>query len=967
MKKLFFFLCTSILFSLVPAAGQNSEYTSIRELIDRYQNDIRGPFKDIRWFCKDGSVIPPKEKCPGPGGVQRARYRDEVTALAKSQQIYLGQILSNTPKEDFWDADNQHTRLKQYQLEKYLRAVDDGWIWRKAQFYRGAVQVEDEEEWGVAFFQWLLADDEVWEKDFFLVRQAAKDIPHQGDNNRSQMVRALSKEISDNYIAFQDLRVKIHGQPEATDIQRVRDFRQQHRSRLSAGNLQKMEQLIDEMELLFAAVDLNALQKFVKKLPKEAALIQSLEAFIQHHQATAFSPDRVTAAADLLLEIREQGLEIKGGKARLALLDISNNLEEIIFKEAGSWEAKDPESLLEKVCYLTKGATGAGFLETWEYETQRIAAPTDEQLPLVVLNEFFENSRRRVEWGAGMTRAVYAGTVNRFVPFEPKAYGFLDDRIRSSILLPLGMSVGELGDFLSDQAGLSNQLLNIPGASDARGLNPGYAMGELEVIEGFSEDLEVSKDKIYIFERPPADLKPVAGIATVSEGNMVSHVQLLARNLGIPNAVVSKQNLDDLRKYAGQKVFYAVSNKGTLLMKAARDMNEEEKQLFAVKQRSENRISVPVDKIRLEQTAVLNLRDLKASDSGKLCGPKAANLGQLKQLFSDKVVEGLVIPFGIFRQHLDQQLPGADMSYWDYLNDIFKRASDRKKSGAGEQEIEQFMLGELATFREKVKNIPLLPAFETDLKNGFRNVLGGEIGSVPVFLRSDTNMEDLKEFTGAGLNLTLFNVVDAAKIWQGIKDVWASPYTERSYKWRQRYLLNPENVFPSILIIPSVDVDYSGVMITKGITTGREEDITVAFSRGAGGAVDGQVAESYLLHEAWGNQLISPAREPYYNRLPVTGGTQKMAASFESPILSPDNLHDLRTLAVEMKKILPEAPGVETDGPFDIELGFKDDQIWLFQVRPFVENKGAMASAYLESITPVIPDNKLVNLKQEFN
>ena len=77
-------------------------------------------------------------------------------------------------------------------------------------------------------------------------------------------------------------------------------------------------------------------------------------------------------------------------------------------------------------------------------------------------------------------------------------------------------------------------------------------------------------------------------------------------------------------------------------------------------------------------------------------------------------------------------------------------------------------------------------------------------------------MEDLKDFTGAGLNLTLFNVVDYETIIQGIRDVWASPYTERSYKWRQQYLLNPENVFPSILIIPSVDVDYSGVMVTRG-------------------------------------------------------------------------------------------------------------------------------------------------------
>lgn len=966
MKKLLFSTLLLSLLAGYTAEAQTSDPAAVQSMIERFKTDVRGPYKDIRWFCPDGSVIPPKEKCPQAGGVQRARYKDEVSQLAAKQHIFLGQILSNTDRDEFWDASNNHSRLKQYQLEKYLRAVDDGWILRKGQFYRGAIQVEDEENWGLEFFRWLLTKDEVWEKDFFLLRQAAKDIPHQGDNNRAQIVRALSKEISDDYPAFQDLRVKIHGQPEPADIPRVQRFLEQHRARLGTANVKKTEQLIREMDELFAAVDLAALAKLLKDLPASAEITQLIEAFVQQHDQTAFTADRVSAAADLLMQIRTQGPAVKGGKARLALIDISNKLEEIIFKEAGAWQTRSTAALLEKICYLSKAATGAGFLEVWEYETQRVTVPTDTTLALIALNEHFENARRLVEWGAGMSRAVYGETVNRFAAFEPLSYGFLDDRIRSSILLPMGQNVGQLGDFVSQEAGLSNQLLGLDRASDARGLNPGYAMGELEIISGEQEELTVDKNKIYVFERPPSDLKPVAGIATVSEGNMVSHVQLLARNLGIPNAVVSQQNLEDMRRFAGRQVFYAVSNKGTILMKPAEEMTAEEKQLFAIKQRDEQRISVPTDKIQLEQTQVLNLRDLKASDSGKLCGPKAANLGQLKQLFPDMVVEGLVIPFGIFRQHLDQPMPGTDQTYWAYLNGVFEQAEAKKTGGATEAEVEAFMLAELDILRTRIKEIPLLPEFEAALLKDFQEVLGDEMGKVPVFLRSDTNMEDLKEFTGAGLNLTLFNVVDAGKIWQGIKDVWASPYTERSYKWRQRYLLNPENVFPSILIIPSVDVEYSGVMITKGITTGRDEDVTVAFSRGAGGAVDGQAAESYLLHEGWGNQLLSPARESYYNRLPKTGGTQKMTATFEQPILSKENLSDLRDLAAEMRQILPTAPGVETEGPFDIELGFLNNQMWLFQVRPFVENKKAVASTYLESITPVIPETKMIDLTMEW-
>ena len=37
---------------------------------------------------------------------------------------------------------------------------------------------------------------------------------------------------------------------------------------------------------------------------------------------------------------------------------------------------------------------------------------------------------------------------------------------------------------------------------------------------------------------------------------------------------------------------------------------------------------------------------------------------------------------------------------------------------------------------------------------------------------------------------------------------------------------------------------------------------------------------------------------------------------------------------------------------YDIELGIKDDKIWLFQVRPYVENKMAKSSEYLLSLDP---------------
>jgi phosphoenolpyruvate synthase/pyruvate phosphate dikinase len=295
------------------------------------------------------------------------------------------------------------------------------------------------------------------------------------------------------------------------------------------------------------------------------------------------------------------------------------------------------------------------------------------------------------------------------------------------------------------------------------------------------------------------------------------------------------------------------------------------------------------------------------------------------------------------------------------LNTTFTAADEMRKAGSDDEEIEKFTLSQLEVLREAIKKMKFLPSFEADLEGQFKKAFGKELGRVPVFIRSDTNMEDLKDFTGAGLNLTIFNAVNREKIFQGIRDVWASPYTERSFKWRQRYLLNPENVFPSILIIPSVDVDYSGVLITKGIPTADGRDLTVAFSRGAGGAVDGQAAESYLLDHRGENYLLSPAREPQYRKLPETGGSEMQFTTFEKPVLNDQNLMDLRWLAYHVHQEIPKATGNENQGAYDVELGFKENKVWLFQIRPFVENKSALSSAYLDSISPVIDYYKKIN------
>jgi hypothetical protein len=967
MKKQILFSFIVGFFTIV-TFSQNISNQYIKEQIVVFKNDLRGPYKDIRWFCKDGSVRQPKDPCPqeiGPG-VQHARYKDVVENIGKKNHVFLGQILAYSINQEFWDSQNHNSRIKQYQIDKYLRGVDDGWILQKAQYYRGAVQVEDEEAWGIDFYKWLLTGDSSITKNFFLIRQSLKDIPHKGDDNVAQLMRSQSKVLSDLFPQFMDLRVKIHGQPEFVDIEKVKQFKTKNASKLTTALNLKFDELLVTMANFYKPIDIQALPNKTS-LVKNTPIGNLIKDFSVKNETEKKSANLVVESANLLLEIRKAVLVEKRANARVQLLDASLKLEEIVFKNASQWQPTTIKELLDKTYYLAMATAGAGYIELWEWnEIEPILKPKNAtSLTLNELTTILQSARSVVEWSSSMVKATYEDVVEVYNGFEPKSYGFIDDKIRSSVTLHLGKTVGDLGDFIATESSLTNKVFNISNQSSVRGLNPGYAFGELVVIDGSPEGVEVSSNKIYIFQKPPSDLKPVGGIATVAEGNLVSHVQLLARNLGIPNAALSDDNLQNLKKFNGQKVFYAVSNKGNVILKLEKDMTAEEKALFSKTARNEAKIAVPVEQIRLDVNSILNMRKVDAKDSGKLCGPKAANLGQLKKMFPDKVVEGVVIPFGIFKSHMNQPMPGQNVSYWKFLTNMFLEADKQRSTNISEAEVEKFQLKQLEILREAIKKMPIQASFISQLESEFVAVLGKKLGEVPVFLRSDTNMEDLKDFSGAGLNLTLFNVVAKDKILQGIKDVWASPYTERSFKWRQKYLLNPENVFPSILVIPSVDVDYSGVMITTGINSGNSKDLTIAFSRGAGGAVDGQSAEAYELGADGITKLIAPARESDYNSLPTTGGTAKKSATFESSILNQQNIKEIRELADNVRQKMAREVNAEYKGAYDVELGFKNNKLWLFQIRPFVENKKALSSGYLESITPKIDKNKLVLLSKK--
>ena len=99
-------------------------------------------------------------------------------------------------------------------IEKFLIATDDGWVLRKAQFYRGAIQEEDEREAARNLLAAMAAREEWIGYRFPALRIGVRLLPHGADAASAQKVRNMAAAIADRDPAFQRLRVKIHGTPD---------------------------------------------------------------------------------------------------------------------------------------------------------------------------------------------------------------------------------------------------------------------------------------------------------------------------------------------------------------------------------------------------------------------------------------------------------------------------------------------------------------------------------------------------------------------------------------------------------------------------------------------------------------------------------------------------------------------------------------------------------------------------------
>ncbi|MBW2429398.1 MAG: hypothetical protein JRF56_10590, partial [Deltaproteobacteria bacterium] len=661
---------------------------------------------------------------------------------------------------------------------------------------------------------------------------------------------------------------------------------------------------------------------------------------------------RFKTVSRLLAKLRNSIPKAGQASSKLALLDTSLVLEGDLYRSGNElYDKLSGASRRQRLLWLeycSDGLYGIGLISSRQHQALqdnfRTLLKTD--LRLINYQTGLEYAARVPEWADRHLRLHFSETVTRLGQIEPLTRRYIHDRLRGSLLLVYSAILESLMTDAGHQLGIQNELFDQKLASGLHGLNAGLARGILREAPKSHDSQNFDRGGIYVLPATTEDLPPVAGIITAGKGNILSHVQLLARNLGIPNVAVDKQLLQQITARTGDKVVLAVSSRG--IVQLVEDGSQWD-EVFAEEARVQDVVIRPdLNKLDLYNLSFIPLQQMRATDSGRVAGPKAANLGELKHYFPEAVTDGVVIPFGHFRALLDQPIEPGGPSVFSWIKQQYAlieslAAEPRKQERITRQFLERM--------RDWILNADPGDDFRRRLQETMAETFGPD-GSYGVFVRSDTNVEDLPGFTGAGLNLTVVNVVGFENVLEAINRVWASPFTERAYRWRQSYMENPEHIYASVLLLKSMPADKSGVMVTADIDSGQTGWLTIAVNEGVGGAVSGQTSEELRINMSDGKvRLMAQATEPYKRVILKEGGMTKMPASGSEAVLSQKNIQLLMEFARSVPDRFPMLKNAQGDPvPADIEFGFYNDKLLLFQIRPFLESSRARQNLYLNRL-----------------
>ena len=176
-------------------------------------------------------------------------------------------------------------------------------------------------------------------------------------------------------------------------------------------------------------------------------------------------------------------------------------------------------------------------------------------------------------------------------------------------------------------------------------------------------------------------------------------------------------------------------------------------------------------------------------------------------------------------------------------------------------------------------------------------------------IRSSANVEDGREINFSGKFNTFLNVPrDKEIIKEKIKQCFLSLYTESNINYYKKNNIGIESVQMNVIVQEMIESNVSGILFTVNPTNGKDTQIVIEFSRGAGDTVTGNVTPERIIYD-WKEQKY--LEEPKIN------------------LLGDTSIRRIINISLSLQQ--------ELGFPIDLEFGVFDSKLYIFQLRPITK------------------------------
>ena len=441
-------------------------------------------------------------------------------------------------------------------------------------------------------------------------------------------------------------------------------------------------------------------------------------------------------------------------------------------------------------------------------------------------------------------------------------------------------------------------------------LNLAKGLGRIHIIPKLDDHVEIGFNEILVLNEVPIQLPPVAGIITTQPSTPLSHINLLAKGWGVPNAYI-KNAQELLKSYDGYWVQLETKHDRYSIKRA--DLDE----LREYQKRMTERQDLIKPRYDLSEKRLLTLAQQR-KEMIIAYGGKSANLGEVThaRLPGISVPPGFTIPFSYYDEFLKQN-DFDDAIFGQMLNDqkfVHDPAYRRQR---------------LKEMRERLQQGKIDGQLRREVLTKVAQLFPGK----GLFVRSSSNSEDLPNFSGAGLYSTVPNARGPEQILAAIKTVWASLWNFEAYEARERAGVDHSKIFMAVLIQEGVNSESSGVMITTDPFDKENKGVIyISAKQGLGSkVVEGPKVAEQVMYSPRANavQVLTRSAEDSLLTFDENGGLKEIPITGERKVLTDDVIRRLVQAATEIKRVFGNREQ-------DIEWAYMKGQLYIVQSRAFI-------------------------------